>query len=124
MSSALLDLLRLLYKAAFEQRLSVKEGRIDDALRILEERQRITSELDRMLGSIEMGNKFPVKEKNSSEAREIITSIMKIDEELRTILEIDKENIGSKLRSIQSIKQHIMNKHAYHDSSSTFSVNI
>jgi len=124
MSSALLDMLRLLYRAALEQRMSVKEGRIDDSLKILSERQRITDELQRMLGSIEAGNKFPVAEKYSSEAKEIINSIISIDSELRTILETDKQNISSKLQSIQQIKQLVVAKHAYHDTSSTINVNI
>lgn len=124
MSSALLDMLRLLYKAALEQSLSVKEGRIDDAQKILSERERITDELQRMLGSIGAGNKFPVAEKYSSEAKEIIKSIISIDSELRTILETDKQNISSKLQAIQQIKQLVVAKHAYHDNNSTINVNI
>ncbi|MBN2653710.1 MAG: flagellar protein FliT [Nitrospirae bacterium] len=123
MSSSPLDLLRMLHDAAVQQRRSVKEGRIDDALRILEERQKITDELDRMYSS-KSGNKFPIEEKNSSEARKIVAKIMEIDSELRTILETEKENIGSKLQSIQAIKQQVTNKHAYHDTNSKINFSI
>ena len=124
MSRSPLDLLRMLHKAAVEQRQAVKEGRIDDALNIFEERQTITAEIDKIVGTEEQRNKFHAEEKNSAEARQIINNIIEIDTELRTILETDKENIGSKLQSIRAIKQQVMNKHAYHDTDSKINFSI
>ncbi|MDX9714312.1 MAG: flagellar protein FliT [Dissulfurispiraceae bacterium] len=124
MSRSPLDLLRMLHKAAVEQRQAVKEGRIDDALNIFEERQTITAEIDKIVGTEEQRNKFHAEEKNSAEARQIINNIIEIDTELRTILETDKENIGSKLQSIRAIKQQVMNKQAYHDTDSKINFSI
>jgi hypothetical protein len=114
----------MLHKAAVEQRQAVKEGRIDDALNIFEERQTITAEIDKIVGTEEQRNKFHAEEKNSAEARQIINNIIEIDTELRTILETDKENIGSKLQSIRAIKQQVMNKQAYHDTDSKINFSI